>query len=293
MSNSTLTYNDKYQIFINKTPDEIKSHIDSGELDEQDIYGFFSHVCGNNLTNAQWLFLNYKDICEKVFTHKIARNLAVHNRKEALLWLKSLDSPLIKKEVEMFISNYILDKHVFDLLCESFPDIHNEIKSRITYVPANLSLKDMFANNININNSTKPTNDIFFNQICRIGNPEIIESFMQLNDIGKYTIGTGFDNGCMFNLDNAKWLYQNYKDACESYISSTCFFTRDLLNHNKIETLLWLKSLNIKSFFYQIDLLFILLINEKSTDCDIFKLLYEHFHDRFLCLKNESLKNDA
>lgn len=69
------------------------------------------------------------------------------------------------------------------------------------------------------------------------------------------------------------------------------FFVKDLVNHNKLDTLLWLKSINLTPFICQIDLLIALLVYEKQTDCDGFKLLYEHFNDRYQFLKNNSVNN--
>ena len=137
----------------------------------------------------------------------------------------------------------------------------------------------------------KITNSIFFNLICRDGTPEIVSSYLKLYDVDEYTIRTGFDNGCMFNLDNAKLLYTNYQSACEKYVNSMCFFAKDLVNHNKLDTLLWLKSIDLKPFIFQIDILFAVLINQKQIECDGFKLLYEHFNDRFQYLKNTAINN--
>lgn len=65
----------------------------------------------------------------------------------------------------------------------------------------------------------------------------------------------------------------------------TSFFAKDLISRNKLETLLWLKSLNNDQFNYQIDLLFVVLINKRCIENDLFKFLYEHFFDRFENLK--------
>ena len=57
-----------------------------------------------------------------------------------------------------------------------------------------------------LKNSETMTDSIFFNLICREGTPKIIDSYLKLHNVDEYTIGTGFDNGCMFNIDNAKYL---------------------------------------------------------------------------------------
>lgn len=77
-----------------------------------------------------------------------------------------------------------------------------------------------------LKNSETMTDSIFFNLICREGTPKIIDSYLKLHNVDEYTIGTGFDNGCMFNIDNAKYLYKNYQTACEKYIDSTCFLLK-------------------------------------------------------------------
>ncbi len=142
-----------------------------------------------------------------------------------------------------------------------------------------------------INNNDDNDNiskSMFFCLICREGNPLIIKSYLKLHDVDEYDIGVGFDNACSHNLDNAKYLYANYQVACEKHISYMGFFAKDLVYHNKIDALLWLKSLNIKPFIFQIQVIFWVLVNQKQTDCDAFALLYEHFNDIVQDPKNEA-----
>lgn len=140
------------------------------------------------------------------------------------------------------------------------------------------------------------TNSIFFNLICCEGTPKIVESYLKLHNVDEYDIGTGFDNSCMFNLDNAKYLYKNYKATCQKYIYSTCAnymyslddkwsFATAFVNNNKLDTLLWLKSLYLPQFNFQIDYL-IMVVACKNNEGDLYKFLYEHFYDRFKYLQN-------
>lgn len=123
-----------------------------------------------------------------------------------------------------------------------------------------------------------------FDELCRTGNSELVKQYLETNSTvanSTTAIGIGFDICCYSNLDTAKLLYDNYKEACNIHINTTVFFAGNLLTMNNIEALLWLKSLNNEFFINQIDYLFITLINERNIECKEFKLLYEHFYDRF------------
>jgi len=132
-----------------------------------------------------------------------------------------------------------------------------------------------------------------FSELCSTGNAETIEKFLDKNKISNYEIGMAFHGACEDNLENAKWLYDNYKKPCNDYMKTTAFFLQGILYSNKIDTLLWLKSLNNPIFISHIDMLFRVLINERLTDCNEIKILYEHFFDRFEYLKFEYLKNKS
>lgn len=291
---SELTFQDKHDIFLRGTPETIKSKFDSNLLTEDDIYLGFRFTCYDNLNNAKWLYANYQDICNGHFTTEtFARDLAMQGRKETLIWLKELNNPIINEEVNCFIQKYTFEKHVFESFKEIFSDIYTKFTDSITYVPESLettfTAKFIGESIQNNNNQSLLLSDIFFNELCRSGNSESIKTFLESNKIDEQTIGTGFDNGCAFNLDNAKWLYNNYTEACNKYIGMTCFFAKDLVSHNKLEALLWLKSIHNELFISQIDLLFSLLINEKCIESNEFKLLYEHFFDRFEYLKSKAI----
>jgi hypothetical protein len=120
-----------------------------------------------------------------------------------------------------------------------------------------------------------------FRELCRTGNPESIEEFLKLNKVSDHTIGFGFHKSCESNLENAKWFYNNYREVCNDYMETTVFFLQGILTDNKIETLLWLKSLNNEIFISHIDCILRVLINERKADCAEMKLLYKHFLDRF------------
>ncbi len=136
---SELSIQDKYNIFLRGTPETIKSNFDSNLLNEDDIWLGFRFACCDNLNNAKWLYNNYKNICCSHFTTgTFARDLAVHGRKETLIWLKELNDPNINKEVNCFIQKYIFEENVFESFKEIFPNIYKKNTDSITYVPSSL-----------------------------------------------------------------------------------------------------------------------------------------------------------
>lgn len=110
----------------------------------------------------------------------------------------------------------------------------------------------------------------------------MLELYLQCNSVDDYVIGVAFDGGCAYNLDNAKLLYAKHKEACDKYIDHRCFFVADLLTMGKVDTLLWLNSLNNDKVISQVDLIFKALIEKRLTDSNEYKFLCEHFFTPFL-----------
>lgn len=96
-----------------------------------------------------------------------------------------------------------------------------------------------------------------------------------------YTVGAEFSAACILNLDDAIKLYTNYTEYCNYYMECCSFFASTLISFNKVDTLLWLKSLNNEIFNLQIDSIFINCMNKKDIECDQFKIAYKYFSDRF------------
>jgi hypothetical protein len=144
---------------------------------------------------------------------------------------------------------------------------------------SDLSLKIYDVDSAEYEEISKPFR--ILSELCRTGNSESIEKFLNTNNISNYDISIAFHGACVDNLENAKWLYDNYKKPCNDYMKTTVFFLQEILRKKNVETLLWLKSLNNPIFISHVDSWLCTLINERCIDCDEFKLLYEHFFDRF------------
>lgn len=116
------------------------------------------------------------------------------------------------------------------------------------------------------------------------GKPDDIEEALKLKKINdKSDISIGFHRASLLNLENAKWLYQNYKEICDSVLEKR-IMAKELSVHNtpKKDILCWLKELNSNNVKEEVSLI----LNKYIYEEELIKSLIEIFPEIYSDLKS-------
>ncbi len=120
--------------------------------------------------------------------------------------------------------------------------------------------------------------------------PDNIKKFIDLNLIDNNDIYNGFHTACLINLDNAKWLYTNYKDICDNVLKNH-IMAKELAVHNtpKKDILLWLKDLNSDYVKNEVNLILLKHFYEKNLIDNLIQLFPDIYNQILFSHSNNNI----